>query len=657
MIPTLPRKPSVLIVEDERIFAKDLQQTLCDMGYDPFGIASSSGEAIALVSENCPDIVLMDIRIKGPRDGIETAEILKKKFDLPVVYLTAHADEATIARAKLTEPHGYLLKPVRSAELQSSIEVSLFKHQMERRLRERERWFSTTLRSIADAVVAVDIGGKVTFMNPAAEALVGLTSAEAIGKPADEVLLLLDEPSVEAGETPLETALRVMRPTEFQESSLLNLATGAQRLIYDRAAPVIDEKLTLGAVMVFRDITEQKKQQKRLEFADRLTSLGTMAAGTAHGLNNPLTVVMANADLMADELERHRTDLKAGVSPQEAERRLNEIARALEDLQSAAGRMGRIVSDLQAFSRPVQETPGLVDLARCVERGVRFAAPEFRDRARLLTRFGDVPLVKADEARLGQVIINLLVNAAQSIPPGSADRNEVSVTTRTDDRGRAVAEVRDTGAGIPLDVLPRIFDPFFTTKEVGTSTGLGLSICHGIVSSLGGQITVDSQVGKGTTFRVLLPAASTGKAGAARSAGKRADPLRGRILVVDDEELLLRTIGRILEIDGHKAVCLENAPEALALIERGEKFDVIFCDLMMPNMTGMAFYETLLGRHPDLARRVVFMSGGATTVRTGDFLRSVANLLVSKPFTSKQLLETVQQSLGAHQPASLEASE
>ncbi|HXB73677.1 MAG TPA: response regulator [Candidatus Acidoferrales bacterium] len=648
MISTLPRKPSVLIVEDERIVAKDLQQTLAEMGYDAFGIASSSDEAIAVVSGRCPDIVLMDIRIKGPRDGIQTAEILKKSFDLPVIYLTAHADEATIARAKMTEPHGYLLKPVKSAELQCTIEVSLFKHQMERRLRERERWFSTTLRSIADAVVTVDIGGKVTFMNPAAEALIGLRSADATGKHAREVLRLVDGPSVEAGETPLETALRMMQPIEVHEAIMLNLATGAHRLIDDSAAPVIDDKLTLGAVMVFRDVTEQRKLQKQLEFADRLTSLGTMAAGTAHELNNPLTVIMANAGLVAEEMERHRAELKAGVSPQTAERRLDEVARALEDMQSSACRMERIVSDLQAFSRPAQETPGLVDLARCVERGVRFTAQEFRYRARLLTRFGHVPPVRADEARLGQVIINLLINAAQSIQAGCADANEVSVTTSTDDEGRAVTEVRDTGAGIPLDVLPRIFDPFFTTKEVGTGTGLGLSICHGIVSSFGGQITVDSQVGKGTTFRVLLPAATIARAGAARSAGKT-DRLRGRILVVDDEEQILRIIGRTLGMDGHEAVCIENAQEALALIERGERFDVIVCDLMMPNMTGMDLYEILLGQDPDLARRVVFISGGATSARAGDFLRSVLNPIISKPFTPKQLLEVIQQLLAAHQ--------
>jgi two-component system cell cycle sensor histidine kinase/response regulator CckA len=504
---SLEQKPSILVVEDERIIAKDLQQTLNGMGYDAFAIASSADEAFAAVSERCPDIVLMDIRIKGPRDGIQTAEILKTRFDLPIIYLSAHADETTIARARLTEPHGYLLKPVKSAELRTSIEVSLFKHRMERRLRERARWFSTTLRSITDAVVTVDISSKVTFLNPAAETLIGLPSAEVVGKPASAILRLMNEQSQEFNETPLDMALHLTKPVVIEEATLLNLATGAHHLIEDSAAPVIDGKLTLGAVMVFRDITEKKKLQKRLEFADRLTSLGTMADGTAQELNVPLAAVLGRVSFAFEELALLRADLDAGVPPHAAERRLNQIAGSLEDVRVAAGRMQGIIADLQTFARPSQ-TPGLVDLSRCVQWGVRSTYGEFRSRARLITQFGDVPLVRADEARLAQVVINLLLNAAQAIPPGNSARNEVRVTTYTDDRGRAAIEVQDTGAGIEPNVLPRIFDPFFTTKDQATGGGLGLSICHGIVKALHGEITVDSQAGKGSKFRVLLPLAN-----------------------------------------------------------------------------------------------------------------------------------------------------
>src|ERR1043165_1408870 len=172
-----PPARSVLIVEDERIFAEDLQDSLTELGYDAFAIASSADEAVEQIAERCPDIVLMDIRIKGALDGIETAALLRKQFDVPVIYLSANTDRATLMRANTTQPYGYLLKPVKEAELLSALEVSLHRHAVERRLRQRERWFSTTLRSIADAVVTVDLGGTVTFMNPAAERLSGISAA------------------------------------------------------------------------------------------------------------------------------------------------------------------------------------------------------------------------------------------------------------------------------------------------------------------------------------------------------------------------------------------------------------------------------------------------------------------------------------------------
>lgn len=639
------KKPSVLVVEDDRIVAKDLQQRLAGMGYDAFAVASSSEEAVGRATEKCPDIVLMDIHIKGQRDGIQTAQILKDRFHVPVVYLTAHADEATIDRAKRTEPHGYLLKPVKTEELRSAIEVGLYRHEMERRLREREQWFSTTLRSIGDAVVTVDLAGRVMFMNPAAETLIGLKAANAIGKSARDVLHLVDQRPPASDPTPLDTALRTKQRVELEDAGLLDLSGGAQRSISDCTAPVIDEGQMLGAVMVFRDVTEKKKMQKQLELADRLSSLGTMAAGAAHELNNPLAIVVMNAELIAEEVTRHRLDLKAKVSLAAASQRMDNIAESLGELQSAASRMGRIVSDLRTFSRPPQQTAEAVDLARCVEWAVRATSHEFHHRAKLVTQIGETPTVSADETKVVQILVNLLINAAQAIAPGNAERNEVCVTTRTDEGGRAVIEVRDTGEGITQDVLKRLFEPFFTTKAPGFGTGLGLSICHGIVRSLGGEIQVASEVGKGTTFRVLLPPAPAEKTEAVAPAPYKTPPLHGRILVIDDEDMLLRAIKRILEDDQQDVVCKKSAREALGLIDSGERFDIILSDLMMPTMTGMEFYEALLSRNPDLSRRVVFMSGGAITARMADFLKSVPSQRLEKPFKLASLLEAIQRLL------------
>ncbi len=640
-------RTSVLIVEDEGIIAENLRELLTSLEYDAYAVASSSEEAVACASERCPDVVLMDIRIKGKLDGIATAQLLNERFDVPIIYLTAHADAATIDRAKKTGPHGYLVKPVRAPDLRSAIEIARYKHSMERQLRARERWFSTTVRSIADAVITVDLAGKITFMNPAAESLVAMTLEEAQGRSAHEVLRLLDTEARLQQDTPLDRALRERRAIEVPEA-LLETKGDFQRIIADSAAPVVDNGEVLGAVMVFRDVTEQKRLQKQLELADRLASLGTMAAGVAHEINNPLFVVFANAGLVLEELTGALSE------PATSESGALQHARALKesiDMQrqilSAASRITRIVADLGAFSRPELQASGSVDVRDAIEWAIRSTAHEFRHRARLSTTLSKVPRVDADETRLGQVLVNLLINAAHAIAPGNVEGNQVLVTTGTNDGGHVIIEVSDTGSGIPAEVLNRIFEPFFTTKPVGEGTGLGLSICHGIVASMGGALTVESKAGKGTTFRLELPAGTTQEPSVATSPQALAVVRRGRLLVIDDEEMVLSAVSRIL--NQHEVVCMSHAHEAMGRLRGDDKFDIILCDLMMPSMTGIEFYEELLTTLPQMASRVVFLSGGAMTSKAAEFLRIVPNERVQKPFGVSDLRSMVQAVLAANE--------
>jgi two-component system cell cycle sensor histidine kinase/response regulator CckA len=632
------KKHSILIVEDEGLVAQDLQMTLEEFGYDAFGIASSAEEAIRAASNRCPDLVLMDIRIKGNRDGIETAELLKQRFEVPVVYLTAHADDATIERAKKTSPHGYLLKPVRTAELKSAIEISIYKNKMEKRLRESEQWFSSTLRSIADAVITVDLSGQVTFMNAAAEALTGLQAESVIGKTYGDVLKLF----VSSADEPLARALHENRSIELREARLENVSTGAQYIISDSAAPVISRGETLGAVMVFRDVTEQKQMQKKLELVDRLSSLGTMAAGVAHEINNPLAAVNGNVDFVLSELTQLKAELDAG-SIKEAKARLDEIFVSMSDTKSASNRVARIVSDLRLFSRPAEQKTSLVNVNKCVEWVLRATSQEFQFRARVATQLGEVLGVEVDESKLGQVLVNLLVNAAHSISPGKVEQNVVRVSTFMDKKGRASIEIKDTGSGMSPELIKKIFEPFFTTKDVGEGTGLGLSICHGIIASFGGEIEVESEVGNGSTFRVCLPAARTSEKTKAPDTLPKTYSKSGRILLIDDEVMILKVLGRILR--GYEVVSVENGQEALALIDKGEKFDIAFSDLIMPKITGSEFYEALLTRDPDLAQNVVFLTGGSLTIEMDAFLNSIPNLIVEKPFSKEQIIAVVQEVL------------
>jgi PAS domain S-box-containing protein len=590
----------------------------------------------------------MDIRIKGKLDGIATAQLLSERFDVPIIYLTAHADAATVERAKKTAPHGYLVKPVRAPDLRSAIEIAHYKHSMERQLRTRERWFATSMRSIADAVITVDLAGKITFMNPAAEALVNLSHEDAQGRSAHEVLRLLDTELQLLQDTPLDRALRERRAIEVPEA-VLQTAGKFQRIIADSAAPVLDNGELLGAVMVFRDVTEQKRLQKQLEIADRLASLGTMAAGVAHEINNPLFVVFANAGLVLEELTGALSAAEPGESG--AAKLAHAIKEAIDmqrEILSAASRITRIVADLGAFSRPEPQTSGSVDVRDAIEWAIRSTAHEFRHRARLSTTLAKVPRVDADETRLGQVLVNLLINAAHAIAPGNVDGNQVSIATRLDELGRIVIEISDTGSGIPPDALKRIFDPFFTTKPVGMGTGLGLSICHGIVASMGGALSVESSTAKGTTFQLQLPVGATQP-----SVSIPPQPVavehRGRFLVIDDEEMVLSAVARIL--NHHEIICLGHAREALDRLKDDDRFDIVFCDLMMPSMTGIEFYEELLVARPELASRVVFLTGGAMTSKAAEFLRIVPNERVQKPFGVNDLRTLVQQILAANQSA------
>ena len=309
----------------------------------------------------------------------------------------------------------------------------------------------------------------------------------------------------------------------------------------------------------------------------------------------------------------------------------------LGDARSAADRVRQIVRDLKIFSRHEDTHPEAIDVKKVLESSLRMAWNEIRHRARLVKDYGTVPLVEGSESRLGQVFLNLIVNAAQAIPEGNAEGNAIRIVTSTDQTGRILVAVTDTGKGIAAQDLRHLFRPFYTTKGPGVGTGLGLAISHRIVTGLGGELQVESEVGKGTTFRVVLPAARSIEmaeqppvARAARAAR------RARVLIVDDEPMLVGVIRRSLSKE-HEVVAITSASEALDRIRAGESFDVILCDLMMPQMTGMDLHAELRRVDPAAAERMVFMTGGAFTPAARAFLDEVPNQRLEKPFDAQHL--------------------
>ncbi len=372
-----------------------------------------------------------------------------------------------------------------------------------------------------------------------------------------------------------------------------------------------------GATYVAWDVTEMRELEARLAIADRMASIGTLVAGMGHEINNPLTYVLANLEW----LKRQRG---AVADPKE----LELIDGALE----GAERIRQVVANLRSFSRTSEGGAGPVEVRPLLESALRLAHNELRHRAAVETRFGAVPRVTAPEGRLGQVFLNLLVNAAQAIPEGQSRDNRVTVTTRTDEAGRAVIEVSDTGMGIEPELLPRIFEPFVTTKPIGAGTGLGLFICRNVVQALGGEIDVRSHPGQGATFRVTLPPAANQVPAPEVPAQPAAAPSGKKlsILVVDDEESILRVMRELLS--GQQVVVAGSGRQAIEQLEARE-FDLVFCDLVMPELTGVEVHERLKALRPGHETRIVFMTGGAFTERTRRFLQESPRQVLLKPFT------------------------
>ncbi len=374
--------------------------------------------------------------------------------------------------------------------------------------------------------------------------------------------------------------------------------------------------------------------------ADRVAALGTLAAGAAHRINAPLTSVTIHIEHVLREL---RIVLSQGVPLADDPEALGRLSGLLEPLVEAldgTARIREVARNLLIFSRGTIEPRTLVNVRSVVESSIQMALHEIEPRARLVRELAEVPPIEADEAQLGLAFFNLIVNAAQAIPEGDARGHQVRVATYTDQTGGAVVEIGDTGVGIPPEVLPRVFDPFFTSRGGAEAAGLGLSISMGTLKALGGNLVVSSEPGGPTVFRATMPAAKGWRGGQSPVHGEGAGHGRPRVLVVDDQQYLAEALERALAT----LADVESTTDAGVVVERlgsGERWDVILCDLSMPEMSGMELYREALRVAPDAAASVVFMAAGAFTPKARAFLESVGNPCLEKPLDMAKLRSLV----------------
>lgn len=384
----------------------------------------------------------------------------------------------------------------------------------------------------------------------------------------------------------------------------------------------------LGAATILRDITEQKQLEARQIAADRMASVGVLAAGVAHEVNNPLMALLANLELALAALE---SGTHAGTE---------DLRGQLLDAGNAARMVRDIVRDLNLLSRDEGEVRRPTDVHAVLESAIRISLSDISLRARLVRDLDPVPAVLANESRLGQVFVNLLVNAFQAIPEGDPDRHRITVSTRS--AGDMVSiSVTDTGMGIPPDVQSRIFTPFFTTKPVGEGTGLGLSICRSIIDRFGGSLTLSSQVGRGSTFVVYLMATSEAPVVLPSRPTRAVSGRRGRVLLVDDDPMILRVLHRILS-SRHDVTLASSAHDALDRIaDAATPFDLILCDLMMPGMTGIDLYERLSEGEVGPSVPFLFLTGGVFTDKARAFLDVTPVDCIEKPVEADALRRLV----------------
>jgi signal transduction histidine kinase len=365
---------------------------------------------------------------------------------------------------------------------------------------------------------------------------------------------------------------------------------------------------------------------QRLQSHDRMAAIGHLTPGVVHGINNPLAYVIANLEYVKRLLVKATTGLDSNA--------LLELGEIVEDSLDGADRVRRIVSDLGGFSTPLEADLLAADLERAADRALRMADNEIRHRARVVREYAGLGAARGTEAKLGQAILNVLINAAHAIEPGAVERNAITVRTRVDRQGRPSIEIEDTGCGIAKENLARVFDPFFTTKPIGVGAGLGLSVAQRIVSELGGEIRIESVHGHGTKVVLALPAATSAAppVTACESAPPfSTDRFRARVLVVDDEAAILRAFKRVLY--AHEVLVADSGAEGLQRLAEGAPFDAIFCDVMMPEMSGVELYQRIALQYPGQEHKLVFMTGGAFAEPAAQFIESVQNPKLRKPFT------------------------
>jgi two-component system cell cycle sensor histidine kinase/response regulator CckA len=592
----------ILIVEDESIVAWDVSNRLQQLGYKVLGIATSGREAIAKALETDPDLILMDIKLKGEMDGVEAVQQIQAKLDIPAIYLTAYADEATLQRAKVTGPHGYLLKPLEDRELHSTIEMALYRHNLDRQLKESERWLNTTLNSIDDAVIATDARGSVKFMNPTAERLTGWSAQEAMGQSVTKIVELIEEDGGHPVDNPAEVILRT--GTALKRTGHLLVSRNSADIPIDySAAPIRNNKHDIiGMVITFQDISQKRAVQARIEKQERLAAVGQLAGGIAHEFNNILTGIIGFAEL-------------AGSHLNDPKRIGNDLQYVVEQGQRAA-HLVRQMLDFSCKSFIQIQTMAVVEFFQDTVSLLKHTIPERITVTVTIEPGCEGFVIEVDPAQIRQALANLVANGVEAMPHGGTLGFQLSCAAlgpvkpihlpnlelnqrQTEPDLMIALSISDTGSGIRPEDYTHIFEPFFTTKEIGQGAGLGLSQVYGIVKQHGGEIEIDSEAGHGTTCTVYLPVKPLTRKPAPEIGGNLPRGNGELLWLIEDDPATKDATRAALEYLGYQVLVASNRSKALECGKQ-EEIVLILVDVTSPELGGIALARTLLKSRPSV---------------------------------------------------------
>jgi len=768
----------IMIVEDEEIVAADIRLSVEKRGYAVCATASSGLEAIQKAESTRPDLILMDIQLKGNMDGIETATRIKELYQIPVIYLTAFGEDAVLQRSKIAEPYGYITKPFVDRDLHIAIEISIYKKQAETRIKKMEHWLATVLKSIGDGVIASDKDQQITFMNAVAERLTGWSQKDALGKKLTEILNIKDQDLGDLEKYLVQKVITEGLVINLIEDRLLIGKNGLEIPISDSVAPIKgDNGETPGSVLIFRDITESKKSEEalreseeryrsifenaveglflstpegrfinvnpsfarmlgyaspeelvssisdianqyyindedwhqyeqllqtagfvesfecrvrckdgshiwisdstrviydrhgkvvryegyvtditarkraeeentRLETqsrqAQKMEAIGTLAGGIAHDFNNILFPIVGYAEMLLEDVSED--------SP---------LRESLKAIYTGSLRARDLVHQILAFSRQETNVLKLMRMQPIIKEALKLIRSTIPTTISINQNLQpNCGAVKADPTQIHQIIMNLTTNAYHAMEKNGG---ELKITLKEIKLGDhelispemkpgsyACLTIADTGMGMSKDVIDKIFDPFFTTKEKGKGTGMGLSVVHGIVKSMNGEIQVHSEPRNGTEFHIFLP---TVKTASIKEQTQKNEPLHGgteRVLLVDDEESIITMEKLALERLGYQVTSRTSSIEALeAFRANPEKFDLIITDIAMPKMPGDKLAVELIKIRPDIP---VLLCTGFSEAMTEEKIKALGiKDLLMKPIMIKDLAQKIREVLDKEQ--------